>query len=76
MLASLRENSVQKCITDPIRNYNDALLFGATHQYLEERNVLFEQMRAHGIVTIDEVAKELPVALTNAYLEVKNSGRL
>ena len=76
MLASLRENSVQRCVTEPVRNYNDALLLGATHQYLEERNRLFEEMRAHGMITIDEVAPELPIALTNAYLEIKNSGRL
>mgnify|MGYP003639111789 CR=1 FL=1 len=76
MLASLREKSVQDCISAPIRKLDDALLFGSTHHYLEERRNVFEELHGHGIVTIDAVAEELPIALTNAYLEVKRSGRL
>lgn len=76
MLASLREKSVQDCLSNPIRNVDDALLYGSTHHYLEERRNVFGTLNGHGIVTIDAVAQELPIALTNAYLEVKRSGRL
>ncbi len=76
MLASLREKSVQSCVSNDIRTFDEALLFGATHHYLEERGKLFEDLRGSGIVTIDDVAENLPVALTNAYLEVKRSGKL
>lgn len=76
MVASLREKSVQKAIKTPIESFDDALMFGASHLYLEERARLFEEVRSSGIVTVDSTAPELPIALTNAYLEVKNSGRL
>ncbi|MFT5471101.1 MAG: hypothetical protein ACI8UO_006234 [Verrucomicrobiales bacterium] len=76
MLASLREASVQKSVTRRIEGFDDALQFGATHLYLEERARLFEELRGHGILTLDETAKELPVALSNSYLDIKNSGRL
>ncbi len=76
MVASLREHSVQRNLATPIHGFDDALLYGATHHYLEERANLFKSLRSSGIVTIDEVAEQLPVALTNAYLEVKRSGRL
>lgn len=76
MLTSLREASVQKNVKKPIEGFNDALQYGATHLYLEDRARLFGELRSHGILTMDETAKDLPIALCNAYLDVKNSGRL
>jgi len=76
LLASLREQAVQKCVARPVKDFDDAVLFGATHLYLEERNQVFERLRGHGITMIDETAQQLPIALTNAYLEIKNTGRL
>lgn len=76
LLASLRESSVLDCLTKHIQTFDDALLYGATNLYLENRRRVFQEMRAHGMITLDETAQNLPIALTNAYFEIKNSGRL
>jgi hypothetical protein len=47
---------------------DDALEVGASAIYLEERERVLGELRAHGIYTVDSLAKELPVALANAYL--------
>jgi len=76
LVASLRESSVDERLVAPIDTVDDAMLYGAANLYLEQRNQVFESLRAQGIITVDATAQNLPVALTNAYLEVKNSGRL
>ena len=76
VLASLREKSVEDCVSNPIESFDDALLFGSTHLYLEQRRRVFEELRSSGVVTIDAIAEKLPIELTNAYLEMKRAGRL
>lgn len=76
MVASLQEESVRQVIQRPVMQHEDALRYGAAQLYLEERKDLLENLRRQGILIVDEVARLLPVALTNAYLDAKNSGRL
>ncbi len=76
ILASLREQSVDGILRRPVQHLEDALLYGASVRYLEERRGLLETLRARGVVTVDAVAATLPVALSNAYLQVKRSGKL
>lgn len=76
MVASLRESSVDRCLEAPIESVDDAMLYSAANLYLEERKQVFENLSSHGILTVDATAANLPVALTNAYLDVKHSGRL
>lgn len=68
ILANLREESVSKRMLKPVESLDDALEVGASAIYLEERERVFRELRAHGIYTVDSLAKELPVALANAYL--------
>ncbi len=76
LVASLRERAVEQCLTAPIDSIDDAMLYGAANVYLEERNQVFHNLRSHGILTVDATAMELPIALTNAYLDIKDAGRL
>lgn len=68
ILANLREASVVDRMRKPSESLDDALEVGATAIYLEERERMLAELRAHGIYTLDSQAKELPVALANAYL--------
>lgn len=68
ILANLREESVMKRMNNPAASLDDALEVGATAMYLEERERVLGELRAHGIFTVDTIARELPVALANAYL--------
>jgi len=55
---------------------NDALTYGALSNYLQQRQQVLEQLRAHRIFTVDETAQNLAVALANQYLDVKAGGLL
>ncbi len=68
ILASLREESVVRRMEKPAASLDDALEVGATAIYLEERERMLGELRAHGVYTVDTMAKQLPVALANAYL--------
>ncbi|MBT8036010.1 MAG: DUF58 domain-containing protein [Verrucomicrobiae bacterium] len=68
ILASLREEFVVERMEKPSATLDDALEVGATAIYLEERARMLGELRAHGVFTVDAMAKELPVALANAYL--------
>jgi len=71
ILANLKEESVVKRMTEPSTSLDDALEVGATSIYLEERERMLGELRAHGVFTVDTMAKELPVALANAYLSAR-----
>ena len=71
ILASLREQSVEKRMREPSESLDEALEVGATAIYLEERARMLGELRQHGVFTVDSLAKELPVALANAYLSAR-----
>ena len=68
ILANLREQSVHKRMGDLANSLDEALEVGATAIYLEERARMLGELREHGVFTVDSLAKELPIALANAYL--------
>jgi len=76
MVASLQEESVRRILRHPVETHDDALLYGATQRYVEERTDLLEHLRSQGVLIVDEAARLLPVALTNAYLDAKHAGRI
>lgn len=71
ILANLREESVARRMKVPAASLDDALEVGATAVYLEERARVLAELRAHGVFTVDSLAKELPVTLANAYLDAR-----
>ena len=76
ILASLRERVLDDTLTSPIHNFDDALLFGATNQYLDARRESHKLLRAGGVFVEDCLSDELPSAITNRYLAIKRAGIL
>lgn len=68
ILANLREESVMARMKTPVASLDDSLEVGATAMYLENRERLLGELRAHGVYTVDSLAKDLPISLANAYL--------
>lgn len=76
ILASLRERVLDDTLTNAIHNFDDALLFGATNQYLDARRESHKLLRAGGVFVEDCLSDELPAAITNRYLAIKRAGIL
>ncbi|MGJ8676558.1 MAG: DUF58 domain-containing protein [Akkermansiaceae bacterium] len=71
ILANLREASVAERIANPATSLDDALEVGSSAIYLEERERVLAELNSHGVFTIDSLAKELPIAMANAYLQAR-----
>lgn len=76
LVATLRESELEERASQPVQNLADALEFGAMTNYFSERRLLLEALRAKKVLTVDESAQMLPVALANRYLDVKAAGTL
>lgn len=76
LAATLREQELELRAADPVRHLHGALQYGALTHYFGERRRLLESLRARKILTVDESAQMLPVALANKYLDVKAGGLL
>ena len=76
LAATLREQELDQKAAAPIDNLHDALQYGALTHYFGERRQILEGLRARKILTVDESAQMLPVALANKYLDVKAGGLL
>jgi uncharacterized protein (DUF58 family) len=76
LTATLREQELEQRAAAPIGHLHDALQYGALTHYFGERRQLLESLRARRVITVDESAQMLPVALANKYLDVKAGGLL
>lgn len=76
LTATLREQELEQRSEAPIDHLHDALQYGALTHYFGERRQLLESLRARRVLTVDESAQMLPVALANKYLDVKAGGLL
>ena len=76
VLASLREEDLDKAKTQPVEGLDSALRVCYTRHYLDERRLVLERLNAAKIITVDATARKLPIELTNKYLEIKESGML
>ena len=74
LVATLREAEMEQRAAVPVQTLHDALSFGALCSYFQQRERLLENLRANRIMTIDETAQNLPVALANRYLDIKGAG--
>ncbi len=71
ILANLREGAVVNRMNTPAESLDEALEVGAVSIYLEDRERMMQELRSHGIYTLDSQASELPVSLANAYLSAR-----
>lgn len=76
LAATLREQELENRASAQIDHLHDALQYGALTHYFGERRRLLETLRARRVLTVDESAQMLPVALANKYLDVKAGGLL
>lgn len=74
LLASLREQEVEGRLHQSFRSLDGALGYHAAHLYAETREQVLRRLRQLGILTLDQTAQEMPVALSNRYLEIKQQG--
>ena len=76
ILGSLRERVLDESLDQTIHDFDDALLYAATNQYVESRRESQELLRAGGVIVEDCLSEELPASITNRYLAIKRSGML
>ncbi len=76
VVANLRESLLDDTVSRPVKDFDDALRFHATEEYLESRRRSLESLRHQGAVVLDLLASNLPGALVNNYLTIKASGTL
>ncbi len=76
MVASLREEVLDHTVDTTVINFESALSYSGTVQYLLQRRQLIDRLRAQGVIMVDALPQELHIQLVNEYLALKRSGRL
>jgi uncharacterized protein (DUF58 family) len=76
MVASLREPGLLEIRKRPVEQFDDALAYAASSEYLAARLRSVARLRALGIDSLEVAPAQLPIALVNHYWRVKRSGRL
>lgn len=76
ILASLKEQAIEKVMDKPVDDFSDALLLASTCDYQAQRKKMFENLYARGINYLDVTPDKLAVRLVNRYLDIKSSGQL
>jgi len=76
LLASLRERALEQALEEPVRDFEDALLHGAVHDYLDQRGRSFERIHAQGVLSMDVLPDQLSLTLVNRYLALKRGGAI
>lgn len=76
LLASMREQALDKAAEEPVGNLEEALNKTAVQHYLQARKATLDRIRAAGIHCLDVPPPELSVNLVNHYLDIKRSGSL
>ncbi|MBF7729810.1 DUF58 domain-containing protein [Pseudomonas sp. N040] len=76
LLASLREEVLDRLREEPVDNYAQALAYCGTVGYLNARGSLHERLRANGVPLLDVRPSELGPQLVSRYLAWKKAGVL
>lgn len=76
LVASMREEAVQKSFAKPVDSLASALKYLAADRYVQERREVLASLAAAGILTLDSTAGEFAVALANSYFDIKAAGRI
>ena len=76
LLANLREEILDKVIQEPVNNFDQAIRYASTLNYLGIRNKNHESLCNSGVLALNVSARELPIAMVNRYLDIKQSNLL
>ncbi len=71
VLASLREQSLENHEKAEIDGVDRALAYLSVKDYQREREEVLQKLAGHGVLTVDETARDFPVALANRYLDLR-----
>jgi uncharacterized protein (DUF58 family) len=75
-VASLREAALDQELKRGVAGFDDALMLGATAQYVEQRTRTHTLLRAQCPDLLDVTCAQLPAALVEHYLAIKRAARL
>jgi len=73
ILASLRDPELDRTLRRPVREFSQALRFGAVEGHLEARRRALARLDPAG-APLDVLPERLPAALVNRYLQTKEAG--
>ncbi|MBO3274971.1 DUF58 domain-containing protein [Pseudomonas schmalbachii] len=76
LVASLREEVLDRLRQTPVQGYEDALAYCGTLDYLNSRSDLHEKLAAHGVPVLDERPSRLGPELVSRYLGWKKAGAI
>lgn len=76
LLANLRDDILDNLSSEQVKNYDDALSYWASQDYLRLRDLYQRKLKAKGVICLDVTPKQLPTGLINKYWEIKRSARL
>lgn len=76
LLASLREEQVERRLTDPVDSFEQALSACRARAFADARARALERLRGKGRLTLDVRPGDLAVALAERYLDIKRAGTL
>jgi len=76
ILASLKEQVLERVMAAPVTDFSDALLLASSCDYQTQRQKMFDNLYARGVNYLDVTPDKLAVRLVNRYLDIKSSGQL
>ena len=76
IVANLREQFIDAVMNKPVRNFNNALNYAATSEFIVRRRYLMDSLRKQGVFVADSVPHLLHVDLINEYLALKRRGQI
>lgn len=76
IIANIRENFLDENISHQVKNFNSALNYAGTTEYINKRYRLLETLRKQGIFIADTLPHLLHVDLINEYLSLKRRGKI
>lgn len=76
IIANIREQFLDKNILQPVENFDSALNFSGTNEYITKRHRLLERLRNQGIFIADTLPHLLHIDLINEYLSLKRRGKI
>jgi len=76
LFANLRERVLDKTMETPITDFNQAISYCATVDFLHKRSESMKKLALKGLITLDVVPNQLPISIVNAYYKLKRGGQL
>jgi hypothetical protein len=75
LFANLREASLDRIRTEPVKDLEGALRYAAGAMYERDRAATTQRVQASGAMLMEALPETLAVSLVNRYLDLKRSGR-